>query len=427
MQHLKPEHIHSLEAQLEGVKGLLPEADDMRRFALERLKETGLPNKRDEDWRYMDLSDVAGKIHVSAGKPKNMPAFKGAAGISGRVTYLNGRHSEDLSMDAGIGQVVTLSMLAQRLASDPDGVDGFAVGHDGIHLANTVLMSGGMALTVPEGIAIDQPLELEHVTCEADDHAVHLRHAIELEPGSSLTIIEYFRGDGSSYWNNVVSQIRLSKGAKLRHIRIIDEGAQATHTSRMFVDLDAGARYDSFTLGMGGKAARSDVTVRLMGADAFASIDGLSLGHAGQTLDTFVRMQHMVPGADSDQVHRTVLAAQATSAFQGRILVERDAQQTNADQSCKAILLDRSAEANAKPELEIYADDVKCSHGATVGELDDTALFYMLARGMDPRTAKGLLIKAFASESFARIDDQDILDLIEEKVDSWLARERVDG
>ncbi len=243
---------------------------------------------------------------------------------------------------------------------------------------------------------------------------------IELGEGAKLSVIERYIGDDSAYWTNVVLQARIAEGATLNHIRMQEEGASAHHTGKSFVNVDTEGRYICTSLSLGAKTARFEAHVRLLGEEAHASIDGVALAATGQSHDTLTHVSHVVPAATSDQIFRTVADTRGKTSFQGKVTVEKDAQQTAADQSFKALVFDRTAEANAKPELEIFADDVKCSHGATVGELDRKAIFYLTSRGIDPVTARQMLVEAFTAAALERIGAEDVKQAIADRLNDWM-------
>ncbi len=384
-------------------------SDPARVGALTALKKLGFPTKRDENWRYMDLSGVKQAAPYLARNTVITPELSSSDAEGINAIFING-YGFDINKNA-LKDVALASSTNIHSEDNAFALASQALGHDGV------------CLKITKDTELKGPMHLHHQCKDAGECAIHLRHQITLNKGASLTLVEHFSGDEDAYWDNQLMQITLEDGATLKHVRLIVEGANATHTSKCAIRLADNSTYEGFTLICGGKAVRSTSHIQMLGTGAHADIDGLSLAYSGQMADSFVQVEHLVPGATSDQIHRNVLAGRGKAAFQGRIIVARDAQKTNADQSCKSLLLDRSAEVNTKPELEIFADDVKCSHGATVGELDEKALYYMLARGIDPVTAKALLVEAFASGAFARVEAESVRSAISESLQNWLNAE----
>ncbi len=353
--------------------------------------------------------------------PSSTPALPEAlTDVAARLVFINGHYQEELSDMGDLWQAASVRPLANHLMANADRVSELRQDGDGINLLNTALMRDGFVISIPAGVEIDDPIEILHLTSEAEGASTHVRHLIEMGEGASANLIERFVGDDSSYWFNGMLQARITEGATLNHVRLQEEGAKAVHTASAFVSVGAGGNYHAANISLGGNIARFEARVRLLVDEANATVDGVALSGSGDSHDMLVHVDHRMPNTTSDQIFRTVADARSKSSFQGKVTVAVDAQQVNADQSFKALLLDRTAEANAKPELEIYADDVKCSHGATVGELDDKALFYLTSRGIDPVTARQMLVEAFTDEAFARTGNDAVADAIRERVADWM-------
>ena len=405
--------------QVDSLIGTIPALDAGRTKALTAFSKIGLPSKKDENWRYADITNLRKSVYPAAQYSKHIsPDLKGD--FSGKLVYVNGSLDEEQSFTLSELNDVRISHLSNLLAGNNNRADTLLSEGDGILLLNTALMREGFVLNIPAGVTIEKPILIHHVIGDAEVAALHLRHTIELGEGASATIIESFSGDESSYWLNNVLQIRVSERSKLTHLRLLSDGNKATHTGKCFVDIDAHGSYESFTVSTGGEMVRSESHVRILGEKATAKLDCIALAAPEQTHDIFTHIDHAVPNAISDQMFRAVLAKKGKTAFQGKVIVRKDAQHTLADQACNSILLDRTAEANAKPELEIWADDVKCSHGATIGELDEKALFYLTARGISPVNARAMLIEAFVAEVSDRLDSDSLIDIVNTNLRHWL-------
>lgn len=416
------------EKQVWDLVGIIPGSEGVRMRALKAAIKLGLPTRRDEDWRYSDVKFLHESAFSASTKPQatNLEAVPVVEEYSARLVFIDGYFDEELSDYADFLDAANVRPLANHLVSNPDRIDEMVAGDDSIALLNTALMSGGLVISLPANIQVEKPLEIVNFSTGAEQSANHIRHVFEIGEGASLAIVENFVGASASgsYWNNSVVQARISENGKLTHSRVQEEGKHAFHTAKTYVSLDAGANYSCSNLMIGAKVARFEGHVKIMGEGARATIDGVALAGKDQSQDILTNVRHMVPGSTSDQVVRTIADAFGKTAFQGKVVVDKDAQQTEADQSFKALLFDRRGDANAKPELEILADDVKCSHGATVGELDEKAIFYLTSRGVDPVTARQILVSAFTADAFERLDDN-LKEIVADKVAQWMAERNI--
>lgn len=408
-------------AQAETLMGTVPGADSLRQSALKEFEGIGFPTNRTEEWRYSDTKALRAEEFALAGTSASAEIAAPLGETAARFVFVNGRYAEDLSDLGDLWQAMPIRPLANHFMANPDRATELVRGNDGVSLLNTALMRDGLVLSVPAGIEIDEPIEIVHVMDGAEQAAAHTRHVIELGEGAEITIIEHFVGDASAYWTNSVLQARITEGAKLRHIRLQEEGEAATHTAKAYVNLDAESEYYCVNMSVGAKAARFEAHVRVLGEEADAHVDGVALAGTGQNHDMLTHVSHMVANATSDQIFRTVADTRGKTAFQGKVTVVKDAQLTEADQSFKALVFDKTAEANSKPELEILADDVKCSHGATIGQLDDKAIFYLTSRGIDPVTARKMLVEAFTADALVNIDNEALRETLVERIRIWMA------
>ncbi len=254
--------------------------------------------------------------------------------------------------------------------------------------------------------------------CDGIHHKLGLK--IVLEDNSEYTLIERHEGQGA-YWKNMVSEIIIGENAKLRHIIIQENGKSGVFTNMLSVDIGANASYNGFYFGGGGKLSRQQVYVSMNGQGAQCDLGGISLLNGNQHGDNTVLIEHRSPHCNSSQFFRTILDDKARGVFQGKVLVHKEAQKTDAYQLSNTLLLSSGAEMDTKPELEIYADDVKCSHGATVGQIDEESLFYLRSRGLSDKAARAILIKAFVDEVIDKIEDKFAQDNVRNSAESWLA------
>lgn len=290
-----------------------------------------------------------------------------------------------------------------------------------------------LAKTMPKGLSPSPVAEkVIHCTCGqnggqsedilivgVDGQAQTEVLRIDVEAGAELMLIERHAGEGA-YWKNIRTQITLGKKAKMTHYRIQEDSVDAVHTNMVDICAEEGSEYNSFTLTKGAKLSRQDIKARLIGENAKLFLNGVNILKDQQHGDTTILIEHEAPHCESDQFFRNVLDDRARGVFQGKVHVHKPAQKTDANQLCKSILLSPRAEMDTKPELEIYADDVVCSHGATTGQIDDMQMFYMRSRGIKKSDAKMLLIKAFLAEASDKVLDEKIRLTIEEKIEKWL-------
>jgi Fe-S cluster assembly protein SufD len=269
-------------------------------------------------------------------------------------------------------------------------------------------------------MVIERPIEVLHIQDAQAPLSVNARNVIMVADGASATIVETFVGKGE-YWHNSVSRIRISEGGELRHITIQDHGGEAIHTAAARVALAEKSRYASFNLTTGGRLARQDLYLAMNGADASCAVDGAYLLRGSQEATMATLIDHKAPGCRTREVFKGVVEEQAHGVFQGKIQVRQAAQKTDAHQLNKNLLLGERAIVDTKPELEIYADDVKCSHGATVGDLDEAALFYLRTRGIPESEARDMLVEAFAADAIDLVEDSRLRQHLRRQLDRWLA------
>ncbi|MGE0117548.1 MAG: Fe-S cluster assembly protein SufD [Dongiaceae bacterium] len=405
----------------------LPWLRDLRAEAIERVRQSGLPTIRNERWKYTNLKSLAAIAFAPAGDaaapiaPDHLPSITGAC----QIVFVDGRYRADLSTNA-LPSGLTIASFADLLRDDPDSLRTAlaesATADGGLAALNLAFARDGYLIRLAPDAAVQEPVEIVHATTRTDAVAIHSRNHIVLGQNSSATIVESFIGEGASvYWSQPVTDIRVGPGATLRHYRDQNEGSKAYHTATTNVCVAAGGRYDSFLMTTGAALSRDEVAVTLDGSGASCRLDGSYLARARQHVDNTTEIVHAKPHTTSAEVYKGVLDDQARGVFQGRIVVAKDAQKSDGHQLNKTILLSDRAEIDTKPELEIYADDVKCSHGATAGELDEDALFYLRARGIDQADARRLLVEAFVGDAVENIADAAIRDAFARRIGQWMS------
>ena len=434
---------HPLLAGHADAKGRLPGShlrwlDDLREQGAAAFTASGLPTRKLEAWKYTDLRAVEQTAFVHAGAwhgrshVDRVPALFPIDDVAARLVFVDGRLRPELSRSERLPAGVVLENLAGALGTNPAALEarfGRANGSQANGLAgqplralNTAYMDDGFVLRVPRGVVVEAPIEIVMLGGLADVPIAHYpRSVIEIEEGGAATVIEHAvgRGDGA-YFTNGALDVRVGDAGMLRHYRVQADGPGAFGVASVRVTVAKDAAYEAFSLATGGRISRLDAAVSLDGRGARCGLSGAFLMRGRQHCDNTTLVEHRVPGTSCREVFKGVLDEQARGVFQGRIVVHRDAQKTDGHQSCKTLLLSDAAEIDAKPELEIYADDVKCSHGATAGQLNGDALFYLRSRGVDEATARRLLIESFVSGAFDEVSWMPMRTVFSNLVEAWM-------
>ncbi|MGA0393132.1 MAG: Fe-S cluster assembly protein SufD [Rhodospirillales bacterium] len=431
----------TLSEQFGHVRDRLPGADvpwlsAMREAGLDRFAALGWPNTKTEAWKYTSLQNVQtipfglGRSAEPASKVTVVPCLFDGEKAGHRLVLVNDHFNKNLSALQGLPKGVVVSSLAGILKTEPGIVEPYlgsigALDSQPLLALNTAFMNDGFVIKISKNTVLDSPLEIVFIGGFEDDTVIHnMRNLIIMEENSQATIVENHVGMPSSGCvDNEVCEIHVDQGARLNHYKLESEGANATHLNTAHVDVARDATYEAFLLTIGGMLSRNEKTVRLKGEGAHCAINGAFLLRGKQHCDNTTVIEHLVPRTTSREVFKGALDGESRGVFQGRIVVHKDAQQTDGHQMCKTLLLSDKAEMDAKPELEIYADDVKCSHGATAGQIDETALFYLRSRGIPEVAARELLIEAFLGEALDEISDDSVRQLLRNKVGHWLARD----
>ena len=403
----------SLAGQLPGhgsawVRGL-------RDGALAAFLEKGFPSRREEDWKYTNLRPLLRRRFLPLVAPADeqplIRRFLLAGEETLRLVFVDGRLMPHLSNACCLPEGLTLTSLAAQLDKDPDLLRPWLdrvlpEERHAFELLNTAFMTDGAFIHVQGGVEIDTPIELLFVNTggAGEAGAAWWRNLIVAEPGSRVSIIETHAGEGDApRLDGAITEVVASESAAISHHRVVEAPAAAWHLGGVHVQLGPRARFDGFNFNLSGQVARTDLRVSLDGEAAECHLHGLVLGDGEAHADNEVVVEHRAPRTTSRQRYKAVLDGESRSAFAGRVVVHGEAQKADAEQANNNILLSDRAEADSKPQLEIYADDVKCSHGSTVGQLDADQLFYLRSRGLDAETARDLLIFAFASDVISAV------------------------
>jgi Fe-S cluster assembly protein SufD len=424
-----------LAAEWEAAKGRLPGPAAVRAAAFERFASTGLPHRRVEEWKYTDLRTLMRDAKPLAGPPD--AAAKGRAKQAGlladfecrRLVFVDGAFVPELSDTASLEPGLTIRSMAQALAaSDPLLSEYFAKvapSDDPAVALNTAFMGDGAVIRVAAGVTLERPLHLVFVAGGEEPAAVFTRSLVVIEQGARVMLVESHEGPpGRDYQVNTALELAVGDEAHVDHVKITGEGPRALHISSLMAAVGAQARFNEFTFTTGGAVVRNQLFIRFAGENTLAGIGGASLLKGRQHVDTTLVADHAVPGCQSRETFKSVLDGDSRAVFQGKIIVRPGAQKTDAKMATHALLLSERAEADNKPELEIFADDVQCGHGATAGALDERLLFYLRARGIPAKEAEALLIQAFIGEAVEGIEHAGLREALMENAAAWLkARE----
>jgi Fe-S cluster assembly protein SufD len=406
---------------------------ERRARAAEFFTELGLPTTRHEDWRYTSLARLEDADLVpAADNAKASPATLALAEYAGLdavlLVFVDGHYRAEYSRAAALPAGVEIKSLAVAIR------EGFplvaehlgSLAQPGRHpftaLAEATFRDG-LLLHVPAGVSVNTPIHAAFLSSDgAAGVAASMRNLVVLGAGAQATLIETHAGLGAGlHLKNVVTEIRAAAGARLDHIVLQRESPEAVHVSTTHVHQERGSFVRSHTIDLGGALVRHNLIGDLDGEACEAIFNGLYVLRGAQSVDNFMWVEHRKESIPSHELYKGVLADKASAVFTGRIYVHPEAQKTDAKQTNQNLLLSDSARANARPQLEIYADDVKCTHGATIGQLDAAAQFYLESRGIDPRTARNMLVKAFANDIVERLDVEPIREAVEALLDERLA------
>ncbi len=391
------------------------ELERVREEAFARFVALGLPTQKAEVWKYSPIARFANRemVVAEAAVPRleDVSAWFGGGPATRRLIFANGHLVPALSHVGGLPEGVRVTGLVRAIEEWPEKVAEALAGCDpecSFTQLNTALARSGAWIEIADGVRLDEPLQLLFVHEGGESAAMtHPRILLRLGRGARLHLIETHAGTGDGHcFVNLVCQMALAPEAELTLDRLELGAAGTTLLSRTLVELAAGARIRQTAVALGGGFLRNETEVRLGGRGGEAILNGLCMPRGEEHADTLVRIHHEAEDCHSDQFFKGVVEDRARAVFAGKIIVHRGAQKTNAYQANDNLLLSDRAEVDSKPELEIYADDVKCSHGATCGDLDEGALFYLRARGLPREVAASLLVYAFANEVIERMADE---------------------
>lgn len=413
-----------------------------RERGIGELARIGFPTTRNENWKYTDVKNLLRQNFQradSAAKEINSDLYESARFPelnAIELVFVNGAFNEALSSKEESVQNALITALSvndeakNKLISDHVARYAKTDKH-GFAALNTAFVKDGAFINIPDNAEIERAIHLIFISNQTDGLAItHPRNLIVLGSNSKATVIESYVGTDDQYCTNTVTEISAGSCSKLEHYKLQQEGSKSFHIGYTSAQLEKDSTVQSHSISLGGSLVRNDIDAVLADRGAHIGLNGLYMTKNEQHVDNHTRVEHQSPYTTSDEIYRGVLDGKSRAVFNGKVVVHKDAQKTDAQQANANLLMSDDAEIDTKPELEIYADDVKCSHGATVGQLDENMLFYLRTRAIDEATARSLLTFAFADEVVAKMDCEAVRKRIETQVvgllpDASLIREFV--
>ena len=406
---------------------------DVRTAAFEDFTDRGLPHRRIEEWKYTDLRMLLREVAPLAPAPDQTALGRAATavkslGIDGTRTFVlvDGMFAQQLSDVDGLEKGVSVRTLREVLEDKSNAARAellqTSVASDAMISLNAALATDGVVIDIADGAALNRPLHIVHVATHSETSVV-TRSLVKVGKDARVTLVESFVAtDGAkAYQSHDSIAVWIGDHAELQHVRLMEDALDAANITTAIFTVGANAKLNTFNLTHGGALSRYQGFITLAGEGSELSTNGVNLLGAARHGDTTFVVDHAVPNCTSREVFRSVLDGRAHSVFQGRIIVRPDAQKTDGKMMTRALLLSDEAEADNKPELEIFADDVTCGHGATAGALDESLLFYLRARGLPEKEAQALLIAAFVGEAIESIADDNLRDFAVAAAERWLA------
>jgi len=406
---------------------------ELRRQAFEAYQRAGLPHRRIEDWKYTDLRVLMREVLPLAAEPDAAALTRAAAALKShaiagarRLVLVDGVFAPKLSETGHLEKGLITRSLREVLEAGDAQLQAqlfSSENSDAMVALNSAMMTDGVVIDVGDGVALMAPLHIIHIASGGAPSAMFTRSLLRLGRVASATLVEsYIAGDGAkAYQVHDSLVVSIGDGARLDHVRLIEDGRDAFNISSFQATLGAKAHFNTFGLTRGSSVSRYRATIAFAGEGSRVETSGVNLLTGRQHADSTLFLDHAVPRCESREIFRAVVDDRGHSVFQGRIIVRANAQKTDAKMMTRALLLSDEAEADNKPELEIFADDVTCGHGATAGALDESLLFYLRARGLSEKEAQALLIQAFVGEAIESIANDALRELAITAAQRWLA------
>ena len=412
----------------------------LRRESLARFGEQGFPTTKNEEWKFTDIrpiADLNARVATSSTRCSDVDAHIESHFIPDlnghRLVFLNGNYAPELSHIGELPAGVTLSNLRAAIDSNDETVQhnlgrtASATQDTPFIQLNTALLQDGAFLHVPAGVTVEQPIEILFHSTSQDEQPTtsSTRNLFVLGANSRVQIIEHYAGEGV-YFTNTVTEVVAAQNAHVDHVKLQLESVEAFHVSSLQVNQERDCKFASHNIDLGGRIVRNNGNAVMGGANIECTLNGLYVTGGDQHIDNHTAMDHAQPHCTSFEIYAGIMGGRSRGVFNGKIFVRRDAQKTDAKQSNRNLLLGGESMISTKPQLEIFADDVKCTHGCTIGQLDEDALFYLRSRGLPMESARNLLIYAFANDVINGIEEEPVRTFMEAKLSAKLAHIGVD-
>ncbi len=398
----------------------------IKRGAMDRFEALGFPDRNNEDWKFTSVASIAGTSFGRMAAGDTLPTesdlgpYLIGPGDWPRIVFVNGRFVEELSTMSGLPNGATVRTLANAMAQEPEFMARHlshtaSVEGNSFTALNTAFITDGIVLHVEPSTVVEQPIHVLYLTDgTVGEGATHPRTLIVLEHHAQASLIESYAAlNDGVYFTNAVTEVSLAEGARLDHYKVQQESEQAYHVGTLEARQERDSHFHSLSFALGGAVSRTNIYTLLDGEGGHVTLNGLYVVHSDQHVDHQTRIEHAQPDCTSHEVYKGILDDRAHGVFNGKVYVHPIAQKTDGKQTNQNLLMSPTAKVDTKPQLEIYADDVRCTHGATVGQLDDQAVFYCRSRGLAPDQAKTLLTYAFAADVLEQIPSRPVSQYLE--------------
>ena len=411
---------------------------DIRKAAIDRFSALGFPGAKDEGWRFTRVRPLLGhdfrltpRYDRTALSSRQIDELCMEDTGCRRIAFVNGHFAEDLSDLGGLPAGVRIGSLEKYIVSDPEPVQRSlaryaATSNNPFVALNTAHVHDGTFIHLPKGVRMEEPIHLLYVTRSNGSPVVsHPRTLVVAEEGTRASILESYVGfESDAYFTNAVTEIVVKENAEIDHCKLQRESESSYHMATVRAQVGRNSRFMTHALSFGGALVRNDTHAVLAGEGIECAMNGLYLARGHQHVDNHTVIEHAKPHCSSRELFKGILGGRAKAVFNGRIQVHPQAQKTDAKQTNRCILLSDDAQINTNPQLEIYADDVKCTHGASVGRLDEDAVFYLRSRGIDDAAARRMLVFAFANEVLEELKIGPVRERLAADLDRWLSSAR---
>lgn len=410
----------------------------LRKDAIARFSKIGFPTTKDEEWKYTDVTPIARRSFkpIIGRTPSGLTSADVEQVLHGypewnRLVFVNGHFAPELSSFAQLAKGVKMGSLAKAIKNDMQLIESHlgryaTYDQNAFATLSTAFLQDGAFVYVPKGLVIDQPLHLLFIATGSDEFVANPRNLVIVEESSQVAVLEsYVSLSESVYFTNAVTEISVGQNAVVEYDKFQKESVAGYHIASTYVHQERSSNYTSNLVTMGARLSRNNVFAVLDGEGIECTLNGLYLGTDDQHIDNHTTIDHAKPHCNSYELYKGILDGKSKGVFNGKIVVRKDAQKTDAKQTNKNLVLSDAASVATKPQLEIFANDVKCTHGATIGQLDTEAIFYLRSRGLAADDARDLLIHAFASDVIERIKSEGVRQNLEQLIYRRLQRGRL--